>query len=245
MAVAVVANDTRGAAHAGAMKISAKKIKARIDAIDYFNKHVPWAAGDYRQPDSRACARIRETLPMVESSLDDSYRRVIRAMKGRYGRAMEHVADVDLLSQRVKKLEELQGMLESMGKREITGKAAEVVAHLLSDSEALVCKKIGTAYLRLYSEKYEYSCLCLARKNLENAGKIWERIEPGGIDLAKALYWLALAKYIDGDFEGALENAEKCLQATRGKPERQWLEEKAKILRTDAKVEQNSEYLSR
>ena len=73
MAVPVVAHDTRGAARFGvAISISTKKIKTRIDTIDYFNRHVPWTTGECRQPDSRACVRIRETLPMVEATLGDS-----------------------------------------------------------------------------------------------------------------------------------------------------------------------------
>ena len=246
MAVAVVANDTRGAAQSGAaMSISIKRIATRADAIDYFNRHVPWTTGDYRQPDSRACVRIRETLPLVEATLGDSERRAIRAMKGEYAQAIKQVSEVDLLSHRVERLEKLRGVLNCMGRREITGKAAEVVARLLSDSEALVCKKIGTAYLRLYSEKYEYPCMCLARKNLDNARKIWEKLEPGGIDYAKTLYWLGLANYIGGNLEEAAENSLECVMATRGKPERKWLEDKARILNMDARVELNSDYLSR
>ena len=246
MAVPVVAHDTRGAAQFGVeISISAKRIKTRTYAIDYLNRHVPWTTGECRQPDSRACVRIRETLPMVEATLGDSERRAIRLMKGAYAQAIEQVSEVDLLSLRVERLEKLRRKLNGMDRLEITGKAAKVVARLLADSEALVCKKIGTAYLRLYSEKYEYSCLCLARKNLDNARKIWEKLDPEGIDYAKTLYWLGLAKYIEGNFEESVENAQKCLQATRGKPERQWLENKAQILNMDAMVELNSDCLSR
>jgi|GEM_PF-7045218 len=246
MNAVVATHDTRGAAQFGAMmSISAKKIKTRIDSIDYFNRHVPWTTGERRQPDSRACVRIRETLPMVEATVGDSERRVIRAMRGRYVQAIEQVNEVELLSHRVERLERLKSMLSGMGRLEITGKAARVVARLLADSEALVCKKIGTAYLRLYSEKYEYSCMCLARKNLNNARRIWETLEPGGIDYAKTLYWLGLANYIDGKFEEADENSLECMRATRGKPERQWLADKAMVLHRDARVELSQDYLAR
>jgi len=246
MNAVVATHDTRGDARPGAiMPISAKKIKTHIDAIDYFNRHVPWTTGERRQPDSRACVRIRETLPMVEATVGDSKRRIIRAMRGRYMQAIEQVNEVELLSHRVERLERLKNMLNGMGKLEITGKAAEVVARLLADSEALVCKKIGTAYLRLYSEKYEYACMCLARKNLGNARRIWGKLDPGGIDYAKTLYWLGLANYIDGKFEEANENSLECLRAAHGKPERAWLADKAQILHRDAKIELSQDYLSR
>lgn len=228
---AVATIDTRGAE-----KLSVKKMKVRTDAIDYLNKHVPWISRT-RQENRRLCERIDEMMPLINGMLGESGRRTVGVMRGRYADAVGKVGDDEVLSERVAKLRELHDTLVAMGRHEITGGRARVLAYLLADSEALVCKKMGSAHLRLYASTSDYSCLCLAKKHFERAMANWEAIDPQGLDYAKVLYWLAITHYMDGKFGEALKNVRKCVLAADGRPDREWLQRKALALQSDIEIE--------
>jgi len=217
-------------------------MEAEMDRLKYLAEKTPWfSKGLSPQRENQTCRYIRDHLLPL---LDETERRKVVVGKGHYDRAMERLDEADGLRIRMGLLDGLMEKMRAMGEPRLEGEAAHAWKAMLMEAEALVLKKRGTAALRLYVERGESECICLAEKSLNAAVERWEALGGGSLDHAKALYWLALAKYGRGNDEEAAKSAQKCMEMCEGLGGREWLHDNAKDVLARARIELNRERLT-
>jgi len=238
MADLVSAIGTRGAARG----VSVHKMQAQMERVAYLAEKTPWfSKGLSPQRENPTCRYIRDHLLPL---LDGTERRKVAVGKGRYDRAMERLDEADGLRVRMGLLDGLIEKMRAMGETRLEGEAAHAWKVMLMEAEALVLKKRGTASLRLFVERGESECICLAEKSLKAAVERWEALGSGSLDHAKALYWLALAKYGMEKDEEAAKFAQKCMEMCEGEEGREWLHGNAADVLARARIELNRERLT-
>jgi len=218
-------------------------MQAQVERVAYLAEKTPWfSKGLPPQRENPTCRYIRDHLLPL---LDGEERRKAAVGRRRYDRAMEKVDETEGLRVRMGLLDGLMERMRAMGETGLEGEAARAWKVMLMEAEALVLKKRGTAGLRLFVERGERECICLAEKSLKAAVDRWEALGSGSLDYAKALYWLALAKYGMGKDEEAAKCAQKCMGMCDGKEGREWLHGNAKDVLARAMIELNRERLTR
>ena len=238
MAVPVVAYDTRGAAARGG-SVSLHRMQTQLERLEYLAEKMPrFSDGLARRRENATCRYIRDHLfPLLD---EDQQKKVVIARK-HYELAMGMGEEPDGLRPRVEMLGHLLEKAQREGK--IEGEDLGAWERTRLEGEALVLKKRGTAALVLFVNGQESECACLSEKSLQAALERWERLESRGNDHAKALYWLALAKYSMGKDEEAVECAQKCMEMCKAGEGLDWLYGNAKDVLARAKIELNRERL--